>query len=138
VNIEQMRQKAAAKAAEQANGDLPPLWKPEPGDELCGEVTHRKDRASKFTDDDGNPRKYTDLTIRCEDGGEVTVRSGRTVLDRLIAAENPRPGDEIFVAFKGRVEGETQSYFDYAMNVEHAADAPGAVNPFDHGDEEAS
>lgn len=132
MNIEEMRRKAEAKAAARAEdrGDLPPLWKPEPGDELCGVVTKRKDRASKYTDDDGNPRRYTDLTLRLEEGEEVTVRSGRTVLDRLIADEDPRPGDAIYVRYEGRVQGESQSYHAYAMDVEKAEAELGAVNPF--------
>lgn len=98
-------------------GDRPPLWEPQPGEELHGRVVERVDRERRHGDQGGT---YADLTIARADDSQVAVRCARAVLSRLVVEHGPQPGCEIIVVYHGPAVGQSgRTFHDYAMAVEH-------------------
>lgn len=128
-----MAKHAAEKAARQdgansnANGgDTATQWKPtEPGETLAGTIVAREDnRPSKYPG--GDP--YTVLAVRTFDGGEpVEWRCSSTVPRRLLAEEDPQPGDEIVAEYEGTTpstKGNPTRLFGLTVERPAVSDVP--------------
>lgn len=75
-------------------------WRPEPGDEVFGNVVSVDQRESDYGDD------YPYIEIETEDGNIVGVHGFHTVLKRELARLQPKPGDTLGIKYKGKVTGK--------------------------------
>ena len=84
-------------------------WKdPEIGQSVAGVIEARFERTFARPRNPDLPT-FEVLVIRRQDGGTEEVPCGRAELRRMLAEENPRPGDAISLVYFGMREG-THTY----------------------------
>jgi hypothetical protein len=105
-------------------------WRPEPNEELIGIV--RRYNMRKM--DDGS--EYPIVTIETPDGEKHAWHAFHKVGRDQLEEDKPRPGDEIGVRYLGKVDGETYSYHNYRVAVDHKTPEPpaGSDTPSDDQD----
>lgn len=109
---------SSSAIAQQLEEGFAPAWRPEPGDKLIGTVT----RLSTAQSDYG---PYPVLTIRQDDGENLSVHAFHTALRNQLVRQRPDLGQPIGILYAGLNPGKPggRAYEDYRVTgVEPTAD----------------
>lgn len=93
-------------------------WKPEPGEELIGEVLKIDERSTE-----DYPEPYPIVVVRKVDGEKRAFHAFHLVAKNLLAEERPQPGDEIGIRYLGLEAGKTYNYHNYRIVVDRQSPA---------------
>ncbi len=89
-------------------------WRPTEGQELIGTLV----RVNERTTENGSYKVYT---VQEPDGERLALHAFHKVLKDRLEEDPPRLGDEIAVRYLGLKQGESFSYHNYRVVVEHSA-----------------
>ncbi len=102
---------APQRSLEERLASDPEAWMAEPGEMLVGIVVTVERRESSYG-------AYPALTIRKDDGDEVTFHAFRTVAKSELVRSRPVVGDRIGILYTGPVKGT--DYHGYRIRLDRA------------------